>query len=134
MADCTRCPRSLNKERTRPHSLPHTKISPTSNVPFCTKTVATEPRPLSMRASTTTPSAVLSGSAFSSKISACSKMVSINLSKLIFCLADTSTSITSPPIASTTTPCCNKSVRTFCGLAPGTSILLMATTIGTFAA
>ena len=40
----------------------------------------------------------------------------------------------SPPISSTAIPCCNNSVLTFIGSAPGKSILLIATTIGTFAA
>ena len=61
-------------------------------------------------------------------------MVSSSLSRLIFLVADTSTSSTSPPSDSTCTSCCSSSVRTRSGLASGLSILLMATIIGTFAA
>jgi hypothetical protein len=40
-------------------------------------------------------------------------------SRLVFLSAETSTSWTSPPIASTTISCWSSSSRTFCGLAPG---------------
>jgi hypothetical protein len=47
---------------------------------------------------------------------------------------ETSTSCTSPPIFSTMTSCSSRRSRTFCGLASGLSILLIATIIGTPAA
>jgi hypothetical protein len=53
---------------------------------------------------------------------------------LVFAVAETSTSTTSPPISSTCTSYCSRSVRTRVGLASALSILLMATIIGTFAA
>ena len=53
---------------------------------------------------------------------------------MVFLVAETSTSWTSPPISSTITSCCSSSSRTFCGLASGLSILLIATIIGTPAA
>ncbi len=48
--------------------------------------------------------------------------------------AETSTSSVSPDMLSTTISCCSRSVRTRLGSAPGLSILLMATMIGTPAA
>jgi hypothetical protein len=52
----------------------------------------------------------------------------------MFFSAETSTSRVSPPIDSTTISCCSRSVRTRLGSAPGLSILLIATMIGTPAA
>ena len=51
-----------------------------------------------------------------------------------FCFADTSSDITSPPQDSTNNPWSANSCLTLSGLAPGLSILLIATTIGTPAA
>ena len=133
-ASNTFLPFSLNMARTCPHSLPAMHTSPTFKVPFCTRTVATFPRPFSILASMTVPSAVRFGFAFKSKISACSKIASTSLSILMRFLAETSAHRLSPPISSTAIPCCNNSVLTFIGSAPGKSILLIATTIGTFAA
>src|SRR5581483_10570872 len=48
---------------------PQTKSSPTLNVPACTRTVATGPRPRSRWASTMVPIALRSGLAFSSRMS-----------------------------------------------------------------
>ena len=48
--------------------------------------------------------------------------------------AETSTSSVSPDMLSTTISCCSRAVRTRLGSAPGLSILLMATIIGTPAA
>ena len=50
-------PRSSLIARTRPQAEPETKTSPTFSVPFCTSTVATGPRPTSLRASSTAPCA-----------------------------------------------------------------------------
>ena len=58
--------RSSNMARTLPKTLPTMKLSPTRNVPFCTSTVATMPRPRSTLASTTVPVAGRSGLAFRS--------------------------------------------------------------------
>ena len=128
------CPCSLNMARTCPHSLPAMMISPTFRVPFCTSRVATEPRPFSILASMTVPLALQVGSALRSRISACSRIASTSLSMLIRFLAETSAHRLSPPISSTAMPCCKSAVLTFSGSAPGRSILLMATTIGTSAA
>ena len=57
-----------------------------------------------------------------------------SLSRLVFLSAETSTSWTSPPMSSTTISCWRSSSRTFWALAPGLSILLIATIIGTPAA
>ena len=129
-----RSPASLINARTLPHCSPTTKISPSFKVPFWTRTVATGPRPMSSWASITAPEAARVGLALSSKISDCSAIASSNRSKPWPVVADTSTSCTSPDICSTITSCCSKSVRTFCALAAGRSILLIATIIGTFAA
>ena len=75
-----------------------------------------------------------SGLALRSRISACRPIISSSLSMLVFLVADTSTSTTSPPSDSTWISCCSSSVRTRSGLASGLSILLMATMIGTLAA
>ena len=82
----------------------------------------------------TVPSAERSGLALRSSTSACSGIASSNLSRLSFCLAETSTSSVSPPRLSTWTSCCSNSVRTRSGLASGLSILLIATISGTCAA
>ena len=73
-----RSPESLIKARTLPHCSPTTKISPSLSVPFCTKTVATGPRPTSNCASMTAPEAARSGLAFNSRISDCKAMASSN--------------------------------------------------------
>ncbi len=80
-----------------PTRKPATKTSPTFRVPRCTSTVATEPRPRSMRASTTTPCAARLALAFRSRTSAWRRIASSSASKLIRCLAETSTANTSPP-------------------------------------
>ena len=94
---------SSSMARTRPHSAPATTMSPCRSVPFCTSTVATGPRPRSSRLSITVPSAARSGFAFRSRISACSEIASVSLSRPVFLVAETSTSCVSPPISSTTT-------------------------------
>jgi len=127
-------PRSLRRARTRPHSPPATRMSPTRSVPRWTSNVATTPRPRSSLASITAPEAGRSGLAFSSRISACSRIASSSLSRPCLVLAETSTVWISPPSSSTTSSCFSSSWRTRVGLASGLSILLMATMIGTFAA
>ena len=61
-------------------------------------------------------------------------MVSNKFSIPIFFFAEISTVMTSPPYFSAITSCCISSLITFSGFAPGTSILLIATIIGTLAA
>src|SRR5947209_5353287 len=73
------------------------KKSPGFKVPFCTRMVATGPRPLSTRDSSTVPLAGASGLAFSSRKSATSKIISSSLSMPFFCFAETSTNSASPP-------------------------------------
>ena len=105
-------------------------LSPTRRLPFCTNTVHTGPRPLSSLASITTP---WLGLAFNSITSATSKIFSSKSSIPWRCLADTGTIITSPPHSSGNKPCSANCCLTWSGLAPGLSILLMATIIGTLA-
>jgi hypothetical protein len=52
---CTGLPFSSSIARTRPYTAPATTTSPRFSVPDCTSSVATGPRPLSRRASITTP-------------------------------------------------------------------------------
>ena len=83
----------------------------------------------------TVPSAGRLGLALSSSTSACSRIASSSLSRLVPLVAETSTSRTSPPIDST-----NDLVLEELGAdalrvgVAGLSILLMATMIGTLAA
>ncbi len=109
--------------------------SPMWRVPDCTSTVATAPRPLSSRASTVAPRASISGLARrSSSASAVSSTASSSLSTLVPCFAEMSTNMVLPPYSSGTRPYSVSWPRTLSGLAPGLSILLTATTIGTCAA
>ncbi|OQA08947.1 MAG: hypothetical protein BWY65_01288 [Firmicutes bacterium ADurb.Bin373] len=116
---------------TRPIAAPAITVSPIFNVPLCTRTDATGPRPLSSSASTTVPLAGRFAFAFSSPISATSRIISNN--SLIPCLliAETFTQIVSPPHSSDTSPCSVNSCFTLSEFAPGLSILLMATIMGT---
>ena len=127
-------PLSSTNALTLPHSDPDTKISLTLRVPFCTRTVATEPLPFSNLDSIMEPLAVLLGFALKFNKSACNKIDSLSLSKLIFFNADTSTSKTSPLSFSTIISWVNKSCLTFSGSIFGKSILLIATIMGTLAA
>ena len=104
------------------------------SVPFCTKIVATGPRPLSTRDSSTVPLAGASGLAFSSRRSATNKIISSSLSKFVFCLAETSTNSVSPPHSAGINPKSDNCRFTRSGCASGLSILLTATMIGTLAA
>ena len=127
-------PLSSSIARTRPHSAPATTMSPCFSVPFCTRTVATGPRPRSSLLSITVPSAARSGFALRSSTSACSVIASSSLSRLIFWVAETSISCVSPPSDSTTISCCSSSCFTRSGFTPGLSILFTATISGTWAA
>ena len=121
------------KALTFPHSDPDTKISLTFNVPFCTRIVATEPLPFSSLDSITDPLAFLLGLALRLRRSACKWIASSNLSKFVPLVADTSISKTSPLSFSTITSWLSNSFLTLSGSAPGRSILLIATIIGTSA-
>ena len=120
--------------RTRPTTGPAMMLSPTFSVPSCTSTVATGPRPRSSLVSSTVPSAERFGLAFSSPISVTSRIISSSSSRLVFCLAETSTNTVVPPQASGIRPRSESWRLTVSGLAPGLSILLTATMIGTPAA
>src|SRR6266446_308659 len=108
--------------------------SPDVSVPFCTRMVATGPRPLSTRDSSTVPVAGASGLARSSRKSATSRMVSSSFSMPFFCFAETSTNSVSPPQSADIRPASAswRLTRSIC--ASGLSILLIATMIGTLAA
>ena len=103
-------------------------------VPRCTSTVAIGPRPLSSLASMTTPLAVASGLALSSRMSACSRIISRSSSMLRRFFAETLTKMLVPPHSSGTIWYSVSIWRTWSGLAPSLSILFTATMIGTPAA
>ena len=107
---------------------------PVLKVPFCTRSVATGPLPLSRLASITTPEASALGFAFKSCTSATSRIYSNSSSIPVPCKAETLTVIVSPPQASGTRPCSVNCCKTLSGFAPGLSHLLTATIIGTSAA
>ena len=88
---------------------------------------------MSRLASIITPVAGHFSTAFSSCISATSKMYSKSSSIPVFCSADTGTQIVSPPHFSGIRPCSVICCRTLSGSASGLSILFTATIIGTFA-
>ena len=133
-ADCTGLPFSSSIARTRPYTAPVRAMSPRFRVPDCTKSVATGPRPLSSRASMTTPLAGTPTGALSSSTSACRSSCSSSSSTPLPVFAETSTMGESPPYSSGTTPWLRSSCLTFSGLASCLSILLIATTSGTSAA
>ena len=133
-ADFVGFPRSSISARTRPTIGPAMNVSPTRSVPSCTSTVATGPRPLSSLASSTVPDALRFGLALSSPMSLTSRIISSSESMFSFCLADTSTVTVWPPHSSGINPRSVSSRFTRSGWAFALSILLIATTIGTFAA
>ena len=134
VARFTRFPASLNMALTLPQLSPTTMISPSFKVPELTRTVKRAPLVLSISASITVPSAGLFGSAFSSSNSATIIRFSNKSEIPFFSLAETDTLTVSPPQSSTTRPTSASCCLTRSGLAPGLSILLIATTIGTPAA
>ena len=73
-------PRSFVITLTLPTVVPATTMSPVLNVPFCTRSVATGPLPLSSLASITIPFAARFGFALSSSISATRSIDSRSLS------------------------------------------------------
>ena len=117
-----------------PDVVPATTLCPALRVPLVTRSVAIGPLLLSSLASITVPIASLSGFARSSRTSACNRIISKRSVIPSPFLADTGTLITSPPQSSTSTPWSARSFLTLSTFAPGLSILLMATIIGTFAA
>src|SRR6202162_5059364 len=130
----TFAPRSSCMERTRPKPDPAKKTSLTESVPDCTSTVTTFPRPASRRASSTTPRASSASGAVSSCMSATRSSSPTRCSTPVFSNAEISTDGPSPPHDSRRTPRSASSFLTRSGLALFLSILLIATTIGTFAA
>src|SRR6266568_4583632 len=107
------------------------KSSPPRSVPFWTRMVASGPLPGSSVASSTVPWARRSGLAFRSSSSACSRIWSSSSCTFLPVLAEIAVASVVPPNSSSTTPCASRSCFTFCTLAVGRSILLMATTKGT---
>ena len=120
--------------RTLPKVFPTTIGSPTFRVPCCTKRVAVDPWDLSKRASITVPIAKRLGSAFNSSTSETKRIISKSSSMFWLNLAEIGTKMVSPPHASGIKPYSVNSCMTRSGLAPGLSILLIATMIGTSAA
>ena len=102
-------------------------------MPFCIRTVATGPLPLSSDDSITVPIAGPVGDAFNSRISACNDIASSRSSTPCPVCADIFTQIVSPPHSSGTILCCDRSPITLSGSAFSLSILFTATIIGTFA-
>src|SRR5437667_97287 len=107
------------------------KSSPPRSVPFWTRIVASGPFPGSSVASSTVPWARRSGFAFRSSSSACSRIWSSSSCTFSPVLAEIGVASVVPPNSSSTTPCASRSCFTFCTLAAGRSILLIATTSGT---
>ena len=129
-----RRPWSSTRARTLPATAPATTLSPTDRVPSWTSTVATGPRPLSRRASSTVPMAGRLGLPLSSFMSATSSSISSSWSRFWRFLAETLTNTASPPHSSGIRPRSESCCLTRSGWASGLSILLTATTIGTPAA
>ncbi len=120
--------------RTLPWWMPVTMASPTRSVPSWTSTVATGPRPFSSFASMITPVADFSGLAFRSSTSACSAMYSSSSGRPSFVRAETGSMMVVPPHCSGTISYSVSCCMTRSGVAPGLSILLMATRMVTPAA
>ena len=128
------CPLSLIRARTLPGESLQINKSPTDNVPFCISTVPTGPSPLSIRDSMTVPRAGQSKLDCKFNISDSRRIPSIKSSMPVPCFAETSTAWIFPPQSSTRTSFSESSRFTLSTSAPGLSILLMATTMGTWAA
>ena len=129
-ANFSASPRKFASVRTLPYDVPATRKWLGFSWPCSTSRLTTEPRPFSMCASITKPSAGTSVSAFSSSISATNNTISSNLSIFSPVLALIGTIIVSPPHSSgfswySLASC----ALTRSTLAPSLSILLIATTI-----
>ena len=133
-ADFTFFPLSFTIVLILPIDEPTIIVSPTSNLPLWTSIVATGPLDLSSLASITAPLACFLGFTFNSSISACNKTISNKSSIPIPFLAEIGTNIVSPPHSSGTSSYSINPSLTFCGSAPGKSILFIATIIGISAA
>ena len=133
-ADLMSLPFSSFIARTRPYSRPHSTISPWLRVPDWTKIEATGPRPLSRRDSITTPAAMPSDGARSSKSSDCIRTASSKSSIPKPVLAEIWTYCVSPPQSSGITSSWASSFLTRSGSAPSLSILFTAMIKGTPAA
>ena len=129
-----RRPDSSRSARTLPHAAPALTVSPTDNVPSWTRNWATGPRPLSMRASRTTPCAGPIGFAVGSSSSATSSTDCSRSGSPSWVLAETRQKMASPPQSSGVTSRSASCRITSSGSADGLSILLTATTMGTPAA
>ena len=114
-----------------PVQVPATTKSPTCNVPFCTRTVARGPLPLSSFASIMLPFAERFGFAFSSRISDTRSIVSRSSFTPSPVFALTYTTGVVPPHASGTRSYSVSCCKTLSGCAPGLSILFTATIIET---
>src|ERR1039458_9598042 len=123
-------PRSFCMARSLPNTEPQMKKSPTRSVPLRTSTVATGPRPRSSWASITEPMAGRLGLALSSCMSATSRIFSSSRPRPCWVLAETGTMMVSPPQSSASRPRSESCCLMRSGCAPGLSILLIATTIG----
>ena len=127
-------PLSFTMARTLPEKSLHINGSLNFRVPFWISMVPIGPSPLSNRESTTVPIALQSLFAFKSITSVSNNRLS-NKSLIpspVFALI--STDCTFPPQFSTSTSFSDKALLTLSGSAPGLSILLIATIIGTLAA
>ena len=118
----------------RPKVPPAVMYSPSLRVPSWTSSVASGPRLRSSLASIITPVAGLSGLALSSATSATTAMFCSRSSNPSPVRAETSTEIISPPQSSTNRSRSLSWRLTLSGSAPGRSILLIATIMGTLAA
>ena len=101
---CTFLPRSLKSARTRPECEPTTTASPSLSVPDWISAVATGPRPRSSRPSTITPRPARAGLARSSRISACSAVISRSCGMPSPRLAEVWMKMVCPPQSSGTRP------------------------------
>ena len=119
---------------TLPYEEPQATGCPTLSVPFCTRTVATGPLPLSSCASMMIPLAFLLGLALSSNISAVSSIISRRLSIPSLVRAETGQNTVLPPQSSGISSYSVSSCLTFSMFAEGLSILFTATIISTPAA
>ena len=133
-ASFTRRPLSSIMARILPKHAPAAMVSPTLKVPFCTRTVATGPLPLSSSASITRPLPLRLGLAFSSSTSAVRRTISSRSLIPSFVWAETGTKMVLPPQSSGISSYSASSCFTLSTLALGLSILLMATMISTLAA
>ena len=128
-ASVTLFPLSSSIALTLPKDEPIDMESPTCKVPFCTRTVATGPLPLSRLASITIPLALLLGLALYSATSAVKSTISRSCSIPSLECAETGTNMVEPPQSSGMSSYSVSSCFTLSTFALGLSILLIATII-----